>query len=100
MSRRATSIMVDVDGGGVLACTVEDNGCTRGQAARGWPSLELVAPDGYRFTDTCHTYPCFGMSDLRERAKYATLEPCPMDCDCRERVPVCAYCAEREGGTL
>jgi hypothetical protein len=76
--------MVEVAGGGFLPCRISDNGCTRGQVSRGWPSLELEATDGYRFNGECHSLPCYGMADVRERARYATLEPCPADCDCKE----------------
>ena len=83
MGKRAESIMVELEGGGQVACAIEDNGCTRRQVEQGWASVELVAPDGYRFDCGAHSLPCHGMSDLRERAAGNTVEPCPADCDCR-----------------
>lgn len=83
MARRAASIPVALQGGGTMECKVVDLGNSSWQNHCGWPSLDLEAPDGFRFDDECHTLPCFGMTDLRQRAAHAELVPCPADCDCK-----------------
>ena len=82
MSKRAESIMVNVQGGGRMACVIVKHPNTGIAFA---PRFELEAPDGFRFcNDTVHSYPCGDMLDVEERATFEMLEPCPADCDCRE----------------
>jgi len=81
--KRAEWVLVDSEMGRPLDCKVIDCGTSRAEAERGCPTLELEAPDGWRFDDAVHVLPCYGMKDLRERAAAALLTACPEDCDCR-----------------
>jgi len=46
---------------------------------------EVFAPDGFRFTDGCHSFVRYDAKDVRDLLKdHLTIERCPADCDCRE----------------
>ena len=62
-------------------CPVED---LRGDWAAPDPTWEIMAPAGFRFDpDLAHSLLCHDLPDVRERAAYARLEPCPVDCSCQ-----------------
>lgn len=47
------------------------------------PTHQLIAPQGFRFESvSLHCIPCFGVRDVKNRAKAETLIACPADCDC------------------
>jgi hypothetical protein len=48
------------------------------------PNYEIMAPDGYKFTEGVHSLLCVNLADVRDRLKYNGLEACADDCDCKE----------------
>jgi len=63
-------------------CAVED---LPKSIYHGEPTHHLIAPAGQRFAECGHhAIPCFGLRDLRQRAKGESLIACPSDCDCHD----------------
>ncbi len=48
---------------------------------------EVFAPEGFRFTDGCHSFVRYDAKDvrdlLRDESGALEIEPCPDDCECR-----------------
>lgn len=45
-------------------------------------TIEIDAPDGFKFDGELHALVCFDWADVIDRLTHMTIEKCPADCEC------------------